>query len=114
MVAVVRTDPRAACANERQRFWWAVLHDVVAHPLMALTGWSKWALRFHDWTSHKAWPRAQVRRPLRFVRRTERFTYVQELERKLRDARCPFCTTAEPHYHDDGKIYYVYTVESLG
>lgn len=111
----MRTDPRVACANERQRFWWAVLHDLVAHPLMALTGWSKWALRLHDWTSHRAWPRKPApRQPLRFAHRTLDFEYAHALGMALRAKRCPFCTTAEPHYHEDGKIYYVYTVELLG
>lgn len=53
----MRTDPRAACANKTERFGWAFVHDLFAHPLMALTRWSRWALRFHDWTSNRAWPR---------------------------------------------------------
>jgi hypothetical protein len=24
---------------------------------MAVSGWSAWSLRFHDWTSYRAWPR---------------------------------------------------------
>ena len=53
------TDPRDACApREQQRVFWALLHDVVAHPLMALTGWSNVGVRFHNFTSHKAWPRS--------------------------------------------------------
>lgn len=54
---MTRTDPRAACANEQEQFWWAAVHDLVAHPLMVLTGYSRLSLRFHDWTSHYAWPR---------------------------------------------------------
>ena len=54
----MRTDPRAACANAEERKGWAWLHDAVCHPLMALSGWSTWSVRFHDWTSHHAWPRA--------------------------------------------------------
>lgn len=38
---------------------WALIHDAVAHPLLALSGWSDWARRFHAWTSEKAWPRAK-------------------------------------------------------
>jgi hypothetical protein len=53
----MRTDPRAACANEKELLFWAVVHDLIAHPLMALTGYSKVSLRFHDWTSRYAWPR---------------------------------------------------------
>lgn len=53
----MRTDPRAACANSEERTFWAFVHDAVCHPLMAFSGWSKWSLRFHDWTSFRAWPR---------------------------------------------------------
>lgn len=53
----MRNDPRAACANETERCGWAIVHDLIAHPLMALTLWSGPALRFHDWTSMRAWPR---------------------------------------------------------
>lgn len=53
----MRTDPRAACANAEERLGWAVVHDAIAHPLMALTNYSGWAVAFHDWTSHRAWPR---------------------------------------------------------
>lgn len=63
----MKTDPRTACANVQERKAWAVLHDLVAHPLMALTNWSRLSLRFHDWTSFRAWPRvrpAQLRTPV--------------------------------------------------
>jgi len=53
----MRTDPRKACANEKQLLFWAVLHDLVAHPLLVLTGYSSMSLRFHDATSCRAWPR---------------------------------------------------------
>ena len=53
----MRTDPRAACANENERAGWAFVHDLITHPLMALTGWARWSLALHDWTSHRAWPR---------------------------------------------------------
>lgn len=56
----MKRDPNAACANTEQRLGWAVLHDLVAHPLMALTGYSRLALKFHDYTSYKAWPRQTV------------------------------------------------------
>lgn len=55
----MRTDPRKACANERQLLVWAVVHDLVAHPLMVITGYSRASIRFHDATSVRAWPRAQ-------------------------------------------------------
>lgn len=110
----MRTDPRCACANERQRLLWALVHDGLAHPLMALAGWPRWALRFHDWTSHKAWPRAQKRHGKGIIHRTLVFEQAQMVENELRRQGCPFCTTAEPHYHDDGKIFYIYEVEKLG
>lgn len=53
------TDPRTACSGLPQRHAWAVLHDLVAHPLMALTGYCRLSLRFHDFTSHWAWPRGK-------------------------------------------------------
>jgi len=56
----MRTDPRAACKNTSERWGWAILHDLVAHPLMGLTNYSKLSLRFHDWTSHYAWPRVSA------------------------------------------------------
>lgn len=56
----MRTDPRAACANDRERKGWAIVHDLLAHPLMAITLWSRWSLAFHDWTSNRAWPRSAV------------------------------------------------------
>lgn len=54
----MRTDPRVACANSKELWGWAFLHDLIAHPLMALTNYSRASLRFHDWTSFHAWPRA--------------------------------------------------------
>ena len=53
------TDPRKACANTEENLVWALIHDGIAHPLMASTLFSKWSLRFHDWTSQRAWPRAR-------------------------------------------------------
>lgn len=58
----MRTDPRRACVNEEERLLWALIHDGIAHPLMALTLFSRWAIRFHDWTSSKAWPRKTYQR----------------------------------------------------
>jgi len=52
----MRTDPRIACANGPERWHWAFIHDALAHPLMALTGYSGWALAFHNYTSRRAWP----------------------------------------------------------
>ena len=52
----MRTDPILACGNTQQKCLWALVHDALAHPLMALTGWSAWGIRLHDYTSKKAWP----------------------------------------------------------
>lgn len=41
----------------KERWLWAFVHDLIAHPLMAITNWSALSLRFHDYTSHRAWPR---------------------------------------------------------
>lgn len=35
--------------------FWTIIHNAVAHPLMAITGDSAWSLRFHSWTADKAW-----------------------------------------------------------
>lgn len=53
----MKVDPNSACVRHVERRGWAILHDLVAHPLMALTGYSTLARRFHDFTSRKAWPR---------------------------------------------------------
>lgn len=34
--------------------FWMFIHNVIAHPLMALSFYSKWADNFHDWTAKKA------------------------------------------------------------
>lgn len=55
----MKTDPNKGCANEKENMLWAFIHDAIAHPLMALTDYSFWSIRFHDYTSHHAWPRAK-------------------------------------------------------
>lgn len=110
------TDPRDACANERQRLLWALIHDGLAHPLMALTGYCKVAVAFHDWTSHKAWPREDQATPSTYgqvIYRGVNRTHVMELESKLRVAKTPFCIKTEPGFYADGGAYYVYQVEKL-
>lgn len=54
----MRTDPNEACTNTREDFFWAFVHDAISHPLMAVSLYSDWSLRFHNWTSHRAWPRS--------------------------------------------------------
>lgn len=39
----------------REDWRWAIVHDAVAHPLMALSGYAHWAIRFHNWTGRRAW-----------------------------------------------------------
>ena len=62
-VEVLKTDPNTICENGVEHRGWAFVHDAIAHPLMALTGWSALSLRFHNYTSHKAWPREQKPKP---------------------------------------------------
>lgn len=33
----MRIDPRKACANTEEKWFWAFIHDLIAHPIMALT-----------------------------------------------------------------------------
>lgn len=53
----MKLDPNRACQSENERLLWAILHDLIAHPFLAITLYSKVGRRFHDFTSHKAWPR---------------------------------------------------------
>lgn len=53
----MKTDPNEGCNDKEERAGWAFLHDAVSHPFMALTGYSRWSIRFHNYTSNKAWPR---------------------------------------------------------
>ena len=53
----MKTDPNHCCVTLDENRFWAIVHDVVAHPLMGLTLYSRFSRRFHDYTSHKAWPR---------------------------------------------------------
>lgn len=75
----MRTDPRAACANERETLLWALLHDAVAHPLMALTGYCALSLRFHNFTSKFAWPRVSAT-PLSVTKIATAFGYIDVTE----------------------------------
>lgn len=53
----MKTDKNIACRNPRQSFLFAAAHDLIAHPFMVLTGYSKLSRRFHDYTSERAFPR---------------------------------------------------------
>ena len=43
--------------NRLYRKFWAIVHNAIAHPLMATE--SEWSYRFHDWTAEKAWGGSQ-------------------------------------------------------
>lgn len=102
-MSCTKTDPNRACANEGQRLLWALAHDGLAHPLMALSGYSKWALRFHDYTSHKAWPRTIVQ-----VATTD-LGKLLSLEETLRHCGFAFVSTGAPTANGG----YVHTLELL-
>jgi hypothetical protein len=53
----MKQDPNLHCINFTQDTLWAIIHDMIAHPLMALTLYSKPSIRFHNFTSLKAWRR---------------------------------------------------------
>ena len=53
----MKTDPNKGCPNENECFVWAFIHDAISHPLMAITAYSKLSMRFHNYTSYRAWPR---------------------------------------------------------
>lgn len=55
----MKTDPRVACTNEKENWLWAAIHDGLAHPFMVITLYSALAMRFHNYTSHRAWPRPE-------------------------------------------------------
>lgn len=60
----MRTDPNQACDNSGENRLWALVHDGTAHPLMAITNYSALSVRFHDFTSRKAWPKVWEGRTL--------------------------------------------------
>lgn len=88
----MRTDPRAACANTDERLLWALVHDAIAHPLMALTLYSRWFMKFHDFTSHRAWPRAAVKPaiPVPMPSRHGEVLVTRMLTDRTYGVRCPF------------------------
>ena len=46
--------------KQKEKFGWVLVHNCIAHPLMAVTLDSKWSVKFHDWTATKAWPRHEA------------------------------------------------------
>jgi hypothetical protein len=54
----MKLDPNTYCVNYKENLKWAIIHDIIAHPLMAITLYKcKIFIRFHNYTSHKAWKR---------------------------------------------------------
>lgn len=109
----MKTDPNKGCANEKENMLWAFIHDAIAHPLMALTGYSRWALRFHDYTSHRAWPRGHK---IRYYFHTRIYAkneidmqILQRIEDGLRHAGASFVT--EGSMTPDGYVYDVMILE---
>jgi hypothetical protein len=54
---MMKTDPNLHCINFEQRLIWAMIHDIIAHPFMGLTMYSRISIEFHNYTSQKAWKR---------------------------------------------------------
>lgn len=50
----MKTDPNNHCINFEQNLFWALIHDIFAHPFMAITNYSKIGIVFHNYTSRKA------------------------------------------------------------
>lgn len=55
---MTKLDPNNCCVIFDECLFWALVHDIIAHPLIALTLYQcQFAIDFHNWTSHKAWKR---------------------------------------------------------
>jgi hypothetical protein len=57
----LKLDPNPLCQQPVERRLWAFIHDAICHPLVAITRYAGWAVRFHDYTSRLAWPEATDR-----------------------------------------------------
>lgn len=53
----MKKDPNNYCIVYTQSLFWAIIHDLIAHPMMAITNYTNISIRFHDFTSNKAWKR---------------------------------------------------------
>ena len=54
----MKIDPNNYCISFKQNLFWALIHDIIAHPLMAISLYKyKPFIIFHNYTSHKAWKR---------------------------------------------------------
>lgn len=105
----MRTNPRKACANEEERLFWALVHDGIAHPLMAVTLFSAWSVWFHDWTSRRAWPRRARYGEVRGIIRTSVRDFAEMWARKHRERGIPFCLASLPQ--PDG--HYIYEIRTF-
>jgi hypothetical protein len=57
----MKLDPNNYCVTYKQNLFWAMVHDIIAHPLMALTFYKiNLFIKFHDYTSHLAWKRRTI------------------------------------------------------
>ncbi|WAX22376.1 hypothetical protein P6F34_gp23 [Pseudomonas phage MiCath] len=74
--------------------------------MMALFGFAHWTVRFHDWTSHKAWPRKarQVRYGVGPIRITTNAFTMERVSHTWRYLGVPFVVTAIPM--DNGLTQY--------
>lgn len=103
----MKTDPNKGCANTEQRLLWAIVHDGLAHPLMALTGYCRWSLAFHDYTSRKAWPRC-TEAPSVFVANPEDEGALQAVREHFRSVGVAHVIEGSP-----SPLGYVYKLRSL-
>lgn len=89
----MKTDPRAACVNTEERLFWALVHDGLAHPFMALTHYSSIAVRFHNFTSLRAWPRVTMK-PKEWFKVSSRhgLTTMRNESAGFYAVKCPFLT----------------------
>lgn len=56
----MRVDPRSCKCEVKENLLWALLHDIIIHPMLGFTFYrANWAIALHDYTSHKAWPRSK-------------------------------------------------------
>lgn len=54
----MKKDPNKYCVVFEQSLLWALIHDIIAHPAMALTLYKvPLFIQFHDYTSAHAWKR---------------------------------------------------------
>ena len=54
----MKIDPNKCCVVYEQCLFWAIVHDAIAHPLMALTFYKfQPIINLHDYTSARAWIR---------------------------------------------------------